>query len=59
MQSALSAESWRKRAQEARHDAEQMLDSAAKGLMLQIADNYDKIAEVTEHRRSGRAWSKG
>jgi hypothetical protein len=36
---------WRGRAAEARAKANQMRDPVAKGIMLEIAESYDRIAE--------------
>jgi hypothetical protein len=44
-------EYWRKRAEEARTLAEQMVEAHTKSLMLGIAVSYDKIAKWVEQRR--------
>lgn len=41
---------WRDRAEEARAQAEQMTDEAARSGMLQIAKSYDEIARHAEER---------
>ena len=42
---------WRKRAEEARVLAEQMVEAHTKSLMLGIAASYEKIAKWAEQRR--------
>ena len=42
---------WRKRAEEARVLAEQMVEAHTKSLMLGIAASYEKIAKWAEERR--------
>ena len=42
---------WRRRAEEARALAEQMVEAHTKSLMLGIAANYEKIAKWAEQRR--------
>ena len=42
---------WRKRAEEARTLAEQMMDTHTKSLMLGIAASYEKIAKWADERR--------
>jgi hypothetical protein len=37
-------EHWRKRAKEAREVAEAITDPESKGVMLKIAENYEKLA---------------
>jgi hypothetical protein len=46
-----NAEHWRDRAEEARVHAEQLTDPVAKGMMLRIAADYDKIARRAAERR--------
>ena len=41
---------WRKRAEEARAVAVQMLDPHTKAIMLSIAQDYQKLAERAEQR---------
>ena len=41
-------EFWRFRAEEARTIAADMIDAEAKGIMLRIADDYDRIAKLSE-----------
>jgi hypothetical protein len=43
-------EYWRKRAEEARAVAVQMLDAHTKAIMLGIAQGYEKLAEHAEQR---------
>ena len=43
-------EYWRKRAEEARAIAVQMLDAHTKSIMLGIAQNYEKLAARAEQR---------
>lgn len=45
-------EYWRRRAQEARTRAEKMQDLITKGLMLEIADTYERIAKAYEEQPS-------
>jgi hypothetical protein len=42
---------WRQRAQEARSIADQLDDPAAKQTMLEIAQQYEQLANVAETRR--------
>ena len=42
------AEHWRKRAEEARAQAEQMPTSGAKRQLLEIAASYEKLAKLSE-----------
>jgi hypothetical protein len=44
------AEHWRSRAEEARMLAELIGDPAAKGTMLEIADQYERLAQQAEKR---------
>jgi hypothetical protein len=46
-------EHWRQRAKEARVVAEQMSNETAKKMMLEIADDYDKLAVRAAMRRQG------
>jgi hypothetical protein len=41
---------WRQRAEEARVHAEQMKDPVAKRMMLQIVEDYEKLAKRAEER---------
>jgi hypothetical protein len=41
---------WRDRAEEARVQAEQMSEEASRGLMLGVAESYEKMAERAEAR---------
>jgi hypothetical protein len=43
---------WRRRAEEARTRAEHMLDGITKGLMLEIAESYERIAKSYEEQRA-------
>jgi hypothetical protein len=43
-------EHWRSRAEEARTVAEQLTDPVAKAMMLQIAEDYDRIADHAQQR---------
>jgi hypothetical protein len=43
-------EYWRKRAEEARAVAVQMMDPHTKAVMLSIAQDYEKLAERAEQR---------
>jgi len=47
-----NAEYWRNRAEEARAVATQMKDAHTKAVMLQIAQDYEKLAERAEQRES-------
>jgi hypothetical protein len=44
-------EYWRKRAEEARTLADQMIEAHTKAIMLEIAVSYDKIAKWADERR--------
>ena len=39
---------WRQRAQQARRDAEDMLDSVSKKTLIEIADAYEQLAILAE-----------
>jgi hypothetical protein len=41
---------WRQRAEQARTIADQMNDAEAKGMMLKIAEDYEKLAKRAEVR---------
>ena len=43
---------WRQRAEEARTQAGQMMDPAARQMMLDVAKNYDEIATLAERRQA-------
>jgi hypothetical protein len=43
-------EYWRKRAEEARAAAVQMMDAHTKAIMLSIAQDYEKLAKRAEQR---------
>jgi hypothetical protein len=45
---SLGADYWRERAEEARAQASEMKDSTAKRTLLDIAHNYDRLAEQAE-----------
>jgi hypothetical protein len=45
---------WRRRAEEMRALADNMLDQASKTMMLQIAEDYEKLANRAEERAKGR-----
>ena len=50
---------WRGRAAEARATADLMSDPKAKGILLEIAASYDRIAESVEgNRRSAKETDK-
>ena len=42
---------WRRRAEETRTRAEHMLDGITKGLMLEVAESYERIAKAYEAPR--------
>jgi len=48
------AKHWRARAEEARVHAEQMDDLVARGTMLKIAEEYEKLAQRAEARESAK-----
>ena len=50
MNPILTAEDWRKRAEEARAIAETMNDDLSRNMMRQIADDYEKLAVRAEAR---------
>jgi len=43
-----TAENWRQRAQQTRADAERESDPEIKAAMLEIATNYEQLAELAE-----------
>jgi hypothetical protein len=45
-----SPEHWRERAKKARAHAEEMTDFVARGMMRDVADIYDKVAERAERK---------
>jgi hypothetical protein len=45
---------WRERAEEARAQASQMHDPSARRTLLEIAENYDQLAEQAETIRKTR-----
>ncbi len=51
MPAKLGAEYWRERAEEARAQAEQMPDPTARRTLLDIAENYEQLAEQAERMR--------
>ncbi len=48
-------EHWRDRSKEARAIAEGMADSVSKQKMLDVAANYEHLAQRAEDRRTGKA----
>ena len=46
-------EHWHKRANEARNVADDMKDEISKQMMLQIADDYERLAKRAAHREPG------
>ncbi|HZT49043.1 MAG TPA: hypothetical protein VFA64_13795 [Hyphomicrobiaceae bacterium] len=52
MATILDAEHWRKRAWEARGQAEQMPTPQSKRQLLQIASAYEELAKLTETKKS-------
>jgi F0F1-type ATP synthase membrane subunit b/b' len=55
MPDRLGSEHWRERAEEARAQASQMRDESARRTLLDIAENYDQLAEQAETIRKTRA----
>jgi hypothetical protein len=51
MPARLGPEYWRERADEARAHAEQMRDPTAKRTLMEIAQNYEQLAEQAERLR--------
>jgi hypothetical protein len=51
MPARLGAEYWRERAEEARVQADQMRDPAARRTLLEIAQNYEQLADQAERLR--------
>jgi hypothetical protein len=51
MPARLGAEYWRERAEEARTQADQMRDPDARRTLLEIAENYEQLAEQAERMR--------
>jgi hypothetical protein len=49
------ADYWRKRAEEARAVAVQMMDAHTRAVMLGIAQDYDKLAQRAERRDAGKS----
>jgi hypothetical protein len=49
-----SGERWRKHADEARSLADDMKDEISKQMMLQIADDYERLAKRAERRAKPR-----
>jgi hypothetical protein len=45
-----STEHWRQRARQIRASAESMLESAAKAMVLEVADQLDRLARRAEGR---------
>lgn len=50
----MDAEYWRERAEEARAQASELHDRDAQRTLLEIAENYDQLAEQAEARRKAR-----
>lgn len=48
-----TSEHWRKRAQEARELAETIVDPEAKGAMLNVAANYERVAQRADAKEAG------
>ena len=53
------AKHWRARAEEARVHADEMDDPVARGTMLKIADEYEKLAQRAEARERGKRTPSG
>ena len=53
MPERLGAEYWRERAEEARAQASQMRDPRARRMLLDIAENYEQVAQQSEAIRKG------
>lgn len=53
MPARLGAEYWRERADEARAQAKQMRSPDARRTLLDIADNYEQLAQQAERMRLG------
>ena len=52
--SLADAEHWRNRAEEARTKADELMDAEARATMLQIAEDYIRLAEWAEARAKAR-----
>ena len=42
---------WLSRAEEIRRGAENIRDQKSNGILIKIADEYERLAKVAEHRR--------
>jgi hypothetical protein len=51
-----TSEYWRERADEARRRTDQMQDSTAKSIMLEIVQKYEAMAELAARREA--SWSR-
>ena len=51
-----TSEYWRERAEEARRRTDQMQDSTAKSIMLEIVQKYEAMAKLAARREAG--WSR-
>ncbi|HWI27037.1 MAG TPA: hypothetical protein VN668_08700 [Stellaceae bacterium] len=51
MPGQLGAEYWRERAEEARAQADQLQDPDSRKTLLEIAENYEQLAEQAERMR--------
>jgi hypothetical protein len=51
-----TSEYWRKQAEEARRRTDQMHDSTAKFIMLEIVQKYEAMAELAARREA--SWSR-